>query len=82
MAKCLAALRRRCTRGPQWRYRYDDAGHSQSRTHSPHGEAHGAHEARLEGHRLVRRCEGRPRSDAGASEMLTSLNGMLTVTAD
>ena len=61
-------LRQRCqcTR-PQRRCRYDDAGHSQSRTHSPRGEAHGAHEARLGGHRLVRRCEGRPRSDASAS---------------
>ena len=67
MAKCLAALRRRCTRGPQRSSRYDDAGHPQSRTHSPHGEAHGGHEARLGGHRLVRRCEGRPRSDASTA---------------
>ena len=67
MAKCFAALRRRCTRGPQRRCRYDDAGHSQSRRHNPHGEAHGGYEARLGGHRLVRRCEGRPRSDASAS---------------
>ena len=46
-----------CTRGQQQRCRYDDAGHSQSRTHSPHGEAHSGHEARLGGHRLVRRCD-------------------------